>query len=77
MLPSTPVRVCVLHRNVPAVISSITTALSSEGLNIENLMNKSKGDNAYTVLDVCGDVSVEAEKKLSEIANVYAVRVIK
>ena len=77
MLPSTAVRVCVLHRNVPAVISSVTTALSSEGLNIENLMNKSKGDNAYTVLDICGDVSAEAEKKLSEIANVYAIRVIK
>ena len=77
MLPSTKVRVCVLHANVPAVISAITTVLSSEGINIENLINKSKGDNAYTVLDICDDVTDAAEKKLGEIPNVFSVRVIK
>ncbi len=77
MMPSTDVRVCVLHANVPAVLSQITTALSSEGINIENLTNKSKGDNAYTVLDITGDITEAAEKKIAEIPNVFTVRIIK
>ena len=70
-------RVCVLHKNVPAVISSITTALSDEKLNIENMVNASKKDNAYTLLEVAGDIPVNLEAKLSAIENVIRVRVIK
>ena len=70
-------RVCVLHKNVPAVISSITTALSDEKLNIENMVNASKKDNAYTLLEVMGDVAADLEAKLSAIENVIRVRVIK
>ena len=77
MMPSTVVRVCVLHANVPAVISQVTTTLSSEGINIENLTNKSKGDNAYTVLDITSDVNDSAVKKLAELPNVFGVRIIK
>ena len=74
---STGIRVCVLHANVPAVISQITTALSEVGVNIENLTNKSKGDNAYTVLDVTGDVTEAAVAKIEAIEDVYRVIVIK
>ena len=74
---STGVRVCVLHANVPAILSQITTALSEVGVNIENLTNKSKGDNAYTVLDITGDVTADAVAKIEAIADVYRVRVIK
>jgi D-3-phosphoglycerate dehydrogenase len=74
---STGVRVCVLHANVPAILSQVTTVLSENGINIENLTNKSKGDNAYTVLDVTGDVSAESAAKIEAIADVYRVRVIK
>ena len=70
-------RVCVLHKNVPAVISSITTALSEEQLNIENMVNASKKDNAYTLLEVAGDVPADLEAKLSGIENIIRVRVIK
>ncbi len=70
-------RVCVLHKNVPAVISSITTVLSDEKLNIENMVNASKKDNAYTLLEVAGDVSDTVAEKLSAIENVIRVRVIK
>jgi D-3-phosphoglycerate dehydrogenase len=73
----TGVRVCVLHANVPAILSQVTTVLSENGINIENLTNKSKGDNAYTVLDVTGDVSAESAAKIEAIADVYRVRVIK
>ncbi len=74
---TTGTRVCVLHANVPAILSQITTILSDEGINIENLTNKSKGDNAYTVLDITGDVNVEAVAKIEAIGDVYKVRVIK
>ena len=69
-------RVCVLHANVPNVISQVTTIVGGTGANIENMMNKSKGDNAYTVVDVTGDVSDETVAKLAAVEGVYRVRVI-
>lgn len=62
--------VCVLHKNVPALISQITGAVSSKGANIENLVNKSKKDWAYTMLDVNGNVDVEAIKAIDGVVNV-------
>ena len=69
-------RICVLHANVPAVISGITTALSEAGANIENMINKSKGDNAYTLVDVTGAVGTDVAEKISVIDGVVKVRVI-
>ncbi len=67
-------RVCVLHANIPTMLSQITGIL--EGVNIENLTNKSKGDNAYTVVDITGDISSETIAKLSAVEGVVRVRVI-
>ena len=69
-------RVCVLHANVPNVISQITTVLGAAGANIENMTNKSKGDNAYTMVDVTGNVSDETVAKLAAIDGAFKVRVI-
>jgi D-3-phosphoglycerate dehydrogenase len=69
-------RICVLHANIPNVVSQITTALGETGANIENMMNKSKGDNAYTVIDVTGDVAEATIAKLDAIEGVARVRVI-
>ena len=69
-------RVCVLHANVPAVLSQITAALSDEGVNIENLTNKSKGDNAYTMLDVAVAPSEAAIARINAVEGVLRVRVI-
>lgn len=62
--------VCVLHKNVPALISQITGAVSSKGANIENLVNKSKKDWAYTMLDVNGDVDAAAIKAVDGVVGV-------
>ena len=70
------VRLCLLHANVPAMISKITSAISAEGINIENLINKSKGSNAYTVLDLAGDVSDAALNALCTIEGMVRVRKI-
>ena len=69
-------RICTLHANVPAVITQITGALADEGLNIENMTNKSKGDNAYTVLDVAAKPSDAAVARIAAIAGMYRVRVV-
>lgn len=65
--------VCVLHKNIPALISQITTAVSAKGANIENLVNKSKKDWSYTMLDVTGDVDADA---IAAIDGVVKVRVL-
>ena len=69
-------RICVLHANIPAVITGITAALAEEGLNIENMTSKSKGDNAYTVMDVSSVPSDAAVAHIATIAGVTKVRVV-
>ena len=70
------VRLCILHANVPSILSQITSTLSAEGINIENMTNKSKGDNAYTMVDVSAEPKTESLAKLEAIADIYRVRVI-
>ena len=68
-------RICILHRNVPNMLSQFTTAVA--GINIENMYNKSRGDFAYSVLDVCGKVDEAAiVTKLSALDGVLKVRVL-
>ena len=69
-------RICVLHANVPNVLSQITSIVGQMGANIENMTNKSKGDNAYTVVDVTGTVTDDAVAKIAAIEGVSRVRVI-
>lgn len=70
-------KVCVMHKNIPAVISQLTTAFGSAGINIENMVSKSKKDYAYTMLDAAGDVNDEIVNKLAAVDSVIKVRVIK
>lgn len=67
-------RVCVIHKNVPTIISQISAGLS--GVNIENMLNQSKGNYAYTMLDVSGNVDSATVEKLNAIDGVIRVRVI-
>lgn len=78
-LPLTPgaVRVCIIHKNVPHVIRGITEALS--GVNIEHMLNKSKGDYAYTMCDVTGspkETLAPSLEDLEALESVIRVRVI-
>ena len=67
-------RVCIIHKNVKTIISQISTALSA--LNIENMLNKSKGDYAYPMLDVDGTVSNDIVEAIQAIDGVIRVLVI-
>ncbi len=70
-------RVCICHKNVPGILNNITSVISAQGINVENMINKSRGDFAYTMVDCASDISVEAEKVISAIEGVIRVRVIK
>ncbi len=69
-------RLCVFHANVPNMLSQITAVLSETGVNIENMINKSKGDNAYTMVDVTGEIPETAVAKLNAVDGIVKVRVI-
>ena len=69
-------RLCVLHKNIPAMLANITALLSRDGVNVENLSNKSKGDYAYTLVDLGARVESAVLEDLKRLANVIRVRVI-
>ena len=69
-------RICVLHQNVPSILTKITAAVADEGLNIENMTNKSKGENAYTMLDVSSTPSGDAIARIAAVEGISRVRVI-
>ena len=70
-------RITLLHRNIPNSLSRFTTAMASENINIAGLMNKSRGDYAYTMLDLDHTPSQHAVEELKKIDGVLRVRIIK
>ena len=69
-------RIALLHQNVPNVIGSITKVLSEEALNIENMINVSRGSYAYTVVDVGHAPSERLVAKLGTLDTMYRVRLL-
>ena len=67
-------RVAIANANVPNMVGQISAVLAGAGLNIHNMVNKSKGDMAYTLVDVDSAVSDKAVQQLSAIDGVLAVR---
>ena len=70
----TEARVGILHRNIPNMLSQITNFFGNQGLNIENLANKSRGDFAYTLLDISHPMPRDTVERLKEIDGVIRVR---
>ncbi len=70
-------RVAIFHKNVANMITQFTAVLGEENINIANLSNKSKGEVAYTMLDVEETATENIVKKLEAIDGVYRVRVVK
>lgn len=69
-------RICVLHRNIPNMLAQISSVVSKTGVNIETMVNRSKKDNAYTILDTDSDVSDECLKAIEAIDGVIRLRKI-
>lgn len=72
-----PARICILHRNIPNTLSQFTGTMAGENINISDLINRSKGEYAYTMLDLDAVPSENAIEALKKIDGVLRVRVIK
>ncbi len=70
-------RICIIHHNVPNILSKISTVISSQGVNMANMINKSKGDFAYTLIDCDDVITDETAKVISDIDGIIRVRIIK
>ncbi len=70
-------RVAVFHKNIANMITKFTGCFGENGINISDMMNKSKGEVAYTLLDVESPVTAEIVEKLSAIDGVFRVRCVK
>ena len=70
----TAARVEILHRNIPNMLSQITAFFGAQGLNIENMVNKSRGDYAATILDLSSAMPRDTVEKLKAIDGVLRVR---
>ena len=69
-------RITVLHKNIPNMLKQFTDALASKGVNIENMLNKSKGDNAYTMIDIAGNCEAAVLAEMEAIDGVIKVTVL-
>lgn len=69
-------RLCIIHRNIPAMLANITAQLSGDGVNVENMTNKSRGDFAYTLVDVGSQVEESVINDIRAIDGIIRVRVI-
>ncbi len=71
------VRICVLHENVPAVLTNLAGAFSGKRINIENMLSKSRGEYAYAMIDVNAEVGDDILNEVNAIEGVLRVRVIR
>jgi D-3-phosphoglycerate dehydrogenase / 2-oxoglutarate reductase len=69
-----PYRLAIANANVPDMLGSISHALGRRKINIHNMLNKSKGEMAYTLVDTDTSVTAEALKELAGLNGVLAVR---
>lgn len=69
-------RLCIIHRNAPGAIASITGVLSKDGVNVANMTNKSKKDYAYTVVDVDSRIGESVADTIRALDVVLRVRLL-
>ena len=67
-------RICIIHKNVPTMLAKFATLFADANINIENMINKAKGNFAYTIIETNDLVD---ETKLTEVENVIKVRILK
>ena len=77
MPPSDAQRICIIHQNVPQMLSRFSALFGDAGLNIANLLNKSRGEIAYTLIEADGEVNDAIVNSLKAIDGVIRIRVIR
>jgi D-3-phosphoglycerate dehydrogenase len=69
-------RFCIINKNVPSILGKITSIFSDKGVNLENMINRSKGNYAYTLLEVIGKIDRERIMKELDLEEVVRARYI-
>jgi D-3-phosphoglycerate dehydrogenase len=77
-LPRTPgtVRLAVANSNIPNMVGQISTCLAERGINIADLLNKSRGEHAYTLVDTDSEVDAQLMRRIRAIPGVLAARIV-
>lgn len=75
-MPRAGVRIAVAHKNIPSMLSNLSTIVGNKGINIVNMLNKSKKENAYTIMDIDGDADDSVASEIAAIDGVFSARVI-
>ena len=70
------VRLCIINRNIPNMLSKMLTILGDDGANVENMLNRSRGDYACTLIDLAGSLPAGAVEDLMAMDGILRVRVI-
>ena len=68
-------RICVLHRNIPNMLSQISSAVSAENINIENMLNRSKKEYAYTIVEINGKIPQNTLDALYAIDGIIRINI--
>ena len=76
LIPTGTKRILIANKNIPAIIGKITQILAEHKINIADMLNKSKGDYAYNIIDIDGNVSETIIKQIKQIKEILMVRVI-
>ncbi|MEG0328973.1 MAG: 3-phosphoglycerate dehydrogenase family protein [Longicatena sp.] len=69
-------RICIINKNIPNMVGSITTALANVGVNIENMANKGRNGYAYTILETNDEVSEDLMKRIASHTGIVKARLI-
>ena len=69
-------RITILHKNIPNMIGQFSALLAKDNINIDDMTNKSRGEYAYTMIDVDSEVGDNVQEELKDIEGVLKVRVI-
>ena len=70
-------RIAIFHKNIANMITKFTACFGDQGINITDMMNKSRGEVAYTMMDLESPATAEMVEKLQAIEGVFRVRVVK
>jgi D-3-phosphoglycerate dehydrogenase len=69
-------RIVIANKNVPKMVSQISSLLAHEGLNISNMLNRNKDEIAYNIIDIDGNIPEGVKDTLSAIEGVTMVRIL-
>ena len=69
-------RICFIHRNVPRVINKVLDLVAEQNINVEHMINKPRGEYAYTIVDAGSKINEDIQKKIAEVENIFRVRVL-